>query len=115
MALRGTLPTTPPSLLLVSPLPSPAATCSPYCALLHSCLPASCAAELKELADEVSQCAWQRRCVPQHDVEGEGEGVHVLAKHRLASHKAHSLQAGRQQQEAWLSFQVVSLPPLGMC
>lgn len=31
-------------------------------------------------------------CVAQHNVEGEGEGVHVLGKHGLAAHKGHRLR-----------------------
>ena len=34
-------------------------------------------------------------CVAQHDVEREGEGVHVARKNGLAAHKAHSLQRVR--------------------
>ena len=59
--------------------------------------PAAVAAELKPLAHEVGQGARQRGGVAQHNVKGEGEGVHVAGKHGLAAHEAHSLRAGTLQ------------------
>lgn len=54
---------------------------------------AAVAAQLKPLAHQVCQRARQRSGVAQHDVEGEGEGVHVAGEDGLAAHKAHSLRA----------------------